>query len=228
MSVTKEDLRLSLDDFMYSKKTTAPTTTDDILDQLRKMQISASKQEDPLAEQSASPPKQTARVTTTSTATATAASTAKAGAAVVRPATGTRLKANVSSQQDAAPAVAKPKRVRPGGGFGKLSMEFLSGVQKGLESLGYDLTRADVMQQILSDPTLPAQLLNLMTNTMGGVSTEELKEMIRQWGVAVAEQQRQEAEAKTKKQRPIWKCAVCGRYGCPVAPYIEGYEEFED
>jgi predicted metal-binding protein len=35
----------------------------------------------------------------------------------------------------------------------------------------------------------------------------------------------QERELAKKKQRPVWRCAVCGRYGCPVAPYIERYEE---
>ena len=35
------------------------------------------------------------------------------------------------------------------------------------------------------------------------------------------EQMEQEKELAKKKQAPVWRCAVCGRYGCPVAPYIE-------
>jgi predicted metal-binding protein len=47
------------------------------------------------------------------------------------------------------------------------------------------------------------------------------------WREKLKEKERVEAEAKKKQKRPVWRCAVCGRYGCPVRPYIERYEEVD-
>lgn len=108
-------------------------------------------------------------------------------------------------------------------GFGGLDMTFLKDMQSGLESLGYDLTSSDIMQQIVQDAGLPEALLLLLA-TMGG-DVAILKEKIRQWQQAIQQQIEQEKELAKKGQRPVWRCAVCGRYGCPVAPYIESYQE---
>eukprot|EP00983_Pelagomonas_calceolata_P042457 1138506-Pelagomonas_calceolata.AAC.17 len=52
-----------------------------------------------------------------------------------------------------------------------------------------------------------------------------LPELVRQWQKAIQEQMQLEQECAKKKQVPVWRCAACGRYGCPVAPYIETYQE---
>lgn len=59
----------------------------------------------------------------------------------------------------------------------------------------------------------------------GKVDVGFLAEMVRRWQQALQEQMQQEMELAKKKQAPVWRCAVCGRYGCPVAPYIESYQE---
>eukprot|EP00397_Hematodinium_sp_SG-2012_P000289 GEMP01000289.1.p1 GENE.GEMP01000289.1~~GEMP01000289.1.p1 ORF type:complete len:2487 (+),score=732.48 GEMP01000289.1:46-7506(+) len=43
---------------------------------------------------------------------------------------------------------------------------------------------------------------------------------------AMAEEKRlaEEVARKQLTQRPLWRCAICGRPNCRVAPYIEGYE----
>lgn len=111
------------------------------------------------------------------------------------------------------------------GSFGNLPLGFLQDVQAALEGLGFDLTSADSMQALANDGNITAKLLPLLT--ANGTSPEVLKEQIRQWQQAIQEQIEQEQKLKAKGQRPVWICAVCGRYGCPVAPYIERYEEVD-
>ncbi|MEW5300661.1 MAG: hypothetical protein WDW36_003575 [Sanguina aurantia] len=116
----------------------------------------------------------------------------------------------------------------PLGGFGGLSNGFLAGVQASLEKLEYDLTSADIMSQLVNDSSLPERLLASLAGVMGGgMSGNELREMVRQWQQALAEQLELERQLATRKLRPVWRCAACGRYGCPVAPYIESYQEFD-
>jgi rubrerythrin len=119
-------------------------------------------------------------------------------------------------QQDTAPA----------GSFGNLPTAFLQDVQTGLESLGYDLTSPDAMLQLATDTGLTERLLPLLT--ADGASSAIVIERIRQWQQAIQEQMEMEKQLKAKKQRPVWRCEVCGRYGCPVAPYIESYQEVDD
>lgn len=111
------------------------------------------------------------------------------------------------------------------GGFGNLPLEFLQDVQTALESLGFDLTSADAMQQLAGDPSLVDKLLPLLTAC--GASPAVVTERLRQWQQAMQEQMEVERQLKAKKQRPVWRCAACGRYGCPVAPYIESYREVD-
>jgi hypothetical protein len=115
-------------------------------------------------------------------------------------------------------APAKPDQ--PGGSFGGLPNQFLQDMQSGLEALGFDLTSPDIMQQLAGDSQLAAKLLPLL-----GGDAAVIAAYVRQWQQAIEQQMEQEREAAKKKQRPVWRCAVCGRYGCPVAPYIERYEE---
>lgn len=115
----------------------------------------------------------------------------------------------------------QPPTMKPPGGFGGLSNEFLSDMQAALEALEYDLSSADIMQQLAGDPDLADKLLPLLK----GPSAAVVMEWVKQWQRAIEEQLEQERELAKKQQRPVWRCAVCGRYGCPVAPYIERYEE---
>jgi hypothetical protein len=116
----------------------------------------------------------------------------------------------------------------PPAAFGALGDAFLRDVQSGLESLGYDLTSDDVMARLAGDAGLAGRLLPaLLAGGGGGGDAAVLLEMVRRWQEAVAEQVEYEKEMKRKMQRPVWRCAVCGRYGCPVMPCIERFEEFE-
>lgn len=111
------------------------------------------------------------------------------------------------------------------GSFGNLPIEFLQDMQTALEGRGYDLSSPDIMQQLAEDPDLAEQLLPLLTAS--GTSTAVAQERVRQWQQAIQEQMEMEKLLKAKKQRPVWRCAACGRYGCPVAPYIESYQEVD-
>jgi hypothetical protein len=80
------------------------------------------------------------------------------------------------------------------------------------------------LQALSTDPSLAARLLPLLASS-GSPNTQLLTSYIKQWQVALQKQMEVEKELAKRKQRPVWRCAVCGRYGCPVAPYIERYEE---
>ena len=69
-----------------------------------------------------------------------------------------------------------------------------------------------------------------------GRKNELVIQLLRQWRKALLEaieQQRrieEEISRKKRSRRPIWRCAVCGRAsnpGCPVAPYIYGYQDID-
>ncbi|KAG2452041.1 hypothetical protein HYH02_003079 [Chlamydomonas schloesseri] len=125
-------------------------------------------------------------------------------------------------QQQAPPAAAQPgSGGGGGGGFGGLPPAFLTAMQDALETLGYDLSSMDVAAALAADPSLAHKLPPLLS----GWEPALVLDMIRKWQEALAKQLEQEREAARRKQRPVWRCAVCGRYGCPVAPYIERYEE---
>lgn len=132
----------------------------------------------------------------------------------------------VDEEDEAAEAPLAPATDAAADGFGGLSDAFLKAMQDGLESLGYDLAAQDIMEQLASDPSVPGKLLPFLAAS-GVTDANVLREMVRQWQQALERQMEQERQAKRKGQRPIWRCRACGRYGCPVAPYIEGYQEFE-
>ena len=117
------------------------------------------------------------------------------------------------------------------GGFGGLSPAFLSAMQDALEQAGYDLTSADIMDELSGDDFLPDALVSKLLAAAKATGVNDpllLKEMVRQWQRAIEQQMELEKKLKQKKQRPVWRCAACGRYGCPVAPYIEFYQEVDD
>ena len=118
-----------------------------------------------------------------------------------------------------------------GSGFAGLSRGFLTAMQSALEQMGHDLTSADAMEQLAGGNfkahALVRKLLEAAPAT--GVSNPLLlRELIRQWQEALQQQLQQDKEMRKKKKRPVWRCAACGRYGCPVAPYIESYQEVDE
>jgi len=126
---------------------------------------------------------------------------------------------------------AEAAAASPEGGFGGLSNEFLKAMQDALEDLGWDLSAADIMEQLGGDEGLADQLLDRLLQSSRATGVKDpavLREMVRQWQQAIQEQMEEEKRLAQKKQRPVWRCAACGRYGCPVAPYIERYADVDD
>jgi hypothetical protein len=118
------------------------------------------------------------------------------------------------------------KQAQPPGDFNGLDPGFLSQVQDALTALGYDLSSFDAAAALAGDPNLPASLLPLLLPPgASAADAAQLTERLRQWQAMLAQRMEEEKEAARRSQRPVWRCAVCGRYGCPVAPYIERYEE---
>ncbi|KAG2492324.1 hypothetical protein HYH03_009275 [Edaphochlamys debaryana] len=127
-------------------------------------------------------------------------------------------------EMEEAAAVAPPTATgKRGRDFGGLSDAFLGAMQDALEAKGHDLSSLDAVRDLAQDPALANQILPYLS--MPGVNAATLAEMVRQWQIMIRQRMEQEAEAARKRKRPVWRCAVCGRYGCPVAPYIERYEE---
>jgi hypothetical protein len=81
------------------------------------------------------------------------------------------------------------------------------------------------MRLLAGDASLAQKLVPLLTAS--GMSPAVAAEKVRVWQQAVQEMLELEKLLARTKQRPVWRCAVCGRYGCPVAPYIESYQEFD-
>ena len=111
--------------------------------------------------------------------------------------------------------------------FGGLDMDFLRNMQSALEDLGYDLTSQNIMEQLASDQTVAAKLLPLLLTSSSSTRSDgaTMAEWVRQWQQAIQEQMEVEKQLAKKQQRPVWRCRVCGSYGCPVAPYIEYMED---
>ncbi|KXZ51992.1 hypothetical protein GPECTOR_10g1014 [Gonium pectorale] len=128
----------------------------------------------------------------------------------------------VREELAAPPPAADPKD--GGGAFGGLDPAFLRAMQDALEARGHDLSSLDAVQSLASDPNLASSLLPYLS-VPGVTDANILREMVRQWQAMIAQRMKEERELARRKQRPVWRCAACGRYGCPVAPYIEGYKE---
>jgi len=58
-------------------------------------------------------------------------------------------------------------------------------------------------------------------------------DLVKQWQSKIcaaweqAKRMEEELARKERAKRPKWRCAICGRAFCRVAPYIEGYEDVE-
>lgn len=89
---------------------------------------------------------------------------------------------------------------------------------------------SQAVQRLAGDDTLPSQLLPYLLGALAGSGADPalLVEMVRQWQAMMLQRMQEELELKRRKQRPVWRCAACGRYGCPVAPYIERTEEVDE
>jgi protein-disulfide isomerase-like protein with CxxC motif len=113
--------------------------------------------------------------------------------------------------------------------FAELGEPFLRGVQDALEALGYDLTSDDAMAALAADAGLAERLLPaLLAGGAGGGDAALALELVRRWQEALAEQVEADKEAKRRRQRPVWRCGACGRYGCPVMPYIERFVDLDE
>ena len=67
-----------------------------------------------------------------------------------------------------------------------------------------------------------------------GMKNEVVSDLLGQWKNALLEVIQQEKgikkqiKRKIQSRRPLWRCSLCGRPsnpGCPVAPYIYGYQD---
>ncbi|KAG1673297.1 hypothetical protein FOA52_002577 [Chlamydomonas sp. UWO 241] len=116
----------------------------------------------------------------------------------------------------------------PRGDFGGLGQEFLAGLQGVLETMGYNLSSQSEMAKLADDVSLPGLLAYSMIGVGGAADIEASTKMVVRWQAALKEQVATDEETKERKQRPVWRCAACGRYGCLVAPYIERMEEVDE
>ena len=97
--------------------------------------------------------------------------------------------------------------------------EFLLRLQKALDDRGLT-SEADVAR--LANGDMPKEILEAL-----GDMKDTSSQWQADWREKQKEKERLEMEAKKKMQVPRWRCAACGRYGCTVAPYIEGYDEID-
>jgi rubrerythrin len=181
--VTLQDLELSLEDFLRSKKQATPSA--------------ASARGLPLPVPAPAP-----------MASASATATSTAPALEARPISA--MASEVEERIDGAEGGPAGNAFPP---------EFLSRLQRALDARRI-LSEAD-LEQLLEGP-IPTDLMAEL-----GEFADIMPKWEADWREKQKERQRLEMLAKQKQQRPVWRCAACGRYGCPVAPYIERMEEFE-
>lgn len=94
-------------------------------------------------------------------------------------------------------------------------------MQAALEGQGYQFGDLEAVKQLAADPGLADKLVSLMPD----VAVDQVQQGVKQWQEDAKKELKKEEEAKAKKLRPVWRCAVCGRYNCSFRPYIERYEE---
>ncbi|KAJ9507653.1 hypothetical protein QJQ45_019167 [Haematococcus lacustris] len=132
------------------------------------------------------------------------------------------------SEHAATSAATGPMLTAVASAFDRLGPEFLADLQGALEQQGHDLSNEALVQQLAGDGSLPDALLPLLARSAGSArDLGMLREMVRQWQRSVQQQMELQRNLAKKGKRPVWHCAVCGPYGCPVKPYIERYEEFD-
>eukprot|EP00884_Botryococcus_braunii_P010986 jgi/Botrbrau1/1988/Bobra.0052s0030.1 len=109
--------------------------------------------------------------------------------------------------------------------FGGLPNDFLEALTTAIQRLGHDTSSFGAMAKLAQDPGFSLDVLDSLGGLVSGYEAEILKEMVRQWQEAYKQAVEEQQALAKKKLRPVWRCAVCGRYGCQVAPYIESYAE---
>eukprot|EP00775_Hariotina_reticulata_P004272 gene4272-4525_t len=219
--VTSADLRTSLDSFLASK---IPQPADPAAGKSHGTGLGQSHKKQDVPGRSASLPPQS-HPAFAAPQPAAQLNTANTPSTTAPPATTAADQAGSGVSGTSATDLPPQTAAAAPGGFGGLSTEFLKDVQTALEDVGYDLTSQSIMQQLASDQTVAAKLLPLLTNSTAGLDAATVVEWVRQWQQAIQEQLEVEKQLAKKKQRPVWRCAACGRYGCPVAPYIERMED---
>eukprot|EP00053_Salpingoeca_punica_P026203 m.19854 g.19854 ORF g.19854 m.19854 type:complete len:337 (+) comp8558_c0_seq1:134-1144(+) len=115
--------------------------------------------------------------------------------------------------------------------YDALNKAFLQTLQDIMTDMGYNSAEGVAQLQTSPEARLREQLATPLAQKLS-ISIDEAMQMINDWKNAGAtmEELRKKAEkkARSKKQVPIWRCAVCGRadqpfIACYVAPYIVGY-----
>eukprot|EP00884_Botryococcus_braunii_P010997 jgi/Botrbrau1/1989/Bobra.0052s0031.1 len=109
--------------------------------------------------------------------------------------------------------------------FGGLPNDFLEALTTAIQRLGHDTSSFGAMAKLAQDPGFNLDVLDSLGGLVSGYEAEILKEMVRQWQEAYKKAVEEQKALAKKKLCPVWRCAVCGRYGCQVAPYIESYVE---
>ena len=101
-----------------------------------------------------------------------------------------------------------------------MSKKVLQAIQDTLEEdMGVDIQDWDDVHENADkvDPNKVAE--------RAGIEPEVAKKTVNKWIERMKGAYKQKMDAEKKNRRPRWRCAVCGRLGCPVAPYIDGYDE---
>lgn len=102
----------------------------------------------------------------------------------------------------------------------ELPREFLIRLQAALDSRG--LTSEEEVAALAGADRLPDDVL---------AELGDLKDLATVWQADWREKQKERErlaeQMRRKRQKPVWRCAACGRYGCPVAPYVESYQEVD-
>ena len=110
--------------------------------------------------------------------------------------------------------------------FESIPTEFLLEIQTVLLDHGVDISNS------LDVVNFDVEVLE-HSLVLKGHRADLVRDFLTQWKKAIdnqIEQQRRievEIEEKKRAQQPRWRCAICGRAGCQVAPYIEGYDTIE-
>jgi rubrerythrin len=103
--------------------------------------------------------------------------------------------------------------------FAGFDRNFLSDIQGALEEMGVDV--GDMEKIAIFD----IQKLFSKFGSQFGLVKQWQNKIREAW--EQAKRMEEELAQKQRAKRPKWRCAICGRPFCRVAPYIEGYEDVE-